>query len=244
MKRRQRTPRSKARFDLDEVRPGLFVIGNPDVTQLLRDEGEVTGTFFRITTWRRDGLMARLQQRGFTTRTIEERLEALPRPATTPTPLGALLLRNIAGERGAYSILDADTLRWQELSPQQQGEAQVIALRQELVVRRRRGRGDASYYRVVEVAGQAELQPMIEDKAVMLAFAQAAADGPPTLLAHRRDTGYLLPKTNTLPADYRSFLGLLGEPTADGLLIPKEHWPLAKRAYERLGLRPLVARQG
>lgn len=225
------------------MRPGLFVLTNPDIAQVLRGEGEITGSFFRITTWRRDGLIARLQQRGFTTRTIDERLEALPRPASTPPPLGTLLLRDIAGERGTYSIFDADTLRWQELNPQQQGEAQLIALRQELVVRRRRGRGNASYYRVVDVAGQAELQPMAEDRAILLAFAQATADGPPTLVVRRRETGYLLPKASLLPPEYRTFLGLLGEPTADGLLIPKENWPLAKRAYERLGLRPVIAKE-
>jgi hypothetical protein len=228
--------RQGPRYDLDEVRPNLFVLGNPHIQGLLKGEGEITGTFFRLVGWRREGLLARIRERNFTVRTLSDQLDKLPLPRASQGD-GRLLLREVGAERRGYAVFDNTSLQWQPLTPQQQDDGQVVALLEGAVVRVRRGRGASSFFRVVDARGRADLVPTNEDEALLQAYAPFAAK-PRSLQLQRRSEGYLLPKSVVLPPSYRTFLGLLGEATPDGLLIDDAGWKLAKQALLKLGLKP------
>jgi hypothetical protein len=226
--------RRKPTYDLDEVRPDLFLIGDPSMQAVLKGEGEISGTFFRLTTWRREGLVARLRERGFSTRTLEERLAELPAVPTVEPP-GELLPRDIAGERQGYALFDPETLSWRPVEPAEPGST-VISLPLGAVVRRRRGRGASSYYRVVAEQGKAGLAPQGEDDALLRAFARVAASAAPEIRVRRVEGKFLLPKPAGLPPRYRAFVEALGESVPEGILVGERGWGLARRAYSLLGL--------
>ena len=72
---------------MDEVAPNYFALNNSHLATLLKSEGLIKGHMFELTSWRREGLLARLRERGFSVRSLADRLEALPLP---PAPLAPL----------------------------------------------------------------------------------------------------------------------------------------------------------
>src|SRR5258705_8288105 len=81
--KRQRRPG----IDLEEIAPNRFMIHTQRTQALLSDEGTITGRLFELTTWRREGLLARLRERGFRVRTLADMTAALPAPPPPP-PIG------------------------------------------------------------------------------------------------------------------------------------------------------------
>jgi hypothetical protein len=233
-------PARQGKYDLDEVRPDLFVIGNPQVQLVLRGEGELSGSFFRLRSWRREGLIARLRERGFRARTLDERLDELPAvPAVTPP--GVPLPRDIAGERMGYALFDPESLSWRGVESDPERGATTILLPRDAVVRRRKGRGGSSYFRVVEEQGRAGLSPLSEEEALLRSYAQAGAQGPRELRVSRVDKGFLLPKPAGLPPRHRAFIEALGEAGPEGVLAGERGWGLARKAYALLGLRAVLS---
>jgi hypothetical protein len=103
------------------------------------------------------------------------------------------------------------------------------------VVRRRRGRGAPSYYRVFcERGGNAGLAPLSETDALLAGYAQAAQCARPTLVVQHHHTYYYLPSI-PLPAPHRDLLQRLGEHAKHGQ-VDQDGWPLAQRIYERMGI--------
>lgn len=78
--------RPGAPADLEEVRPDLFVVHNPAAGPVLRGEGLREGDRFRLTSWRREGLVARLRDRGFVVLTLTDQIAALPPLPVAPSP--------------------------------------------------------------------------------------------------------------------------------------------------------------
>ncbi|NTU83127.1 MAG: hypothetical protein HGA45_27780, partial [Chloroflexales bacterium] len=81
--------RPGAPADLEEVRPNRFIVYNPAASSTLRGEGEREGDRFLLTTWRRDGLIARLRAKSFLVLTLADQIGALPdlpRPAPPRPP--------------------------------------------------------------------------------------------------------------------------------------------------------------
>ena len=66
MRHKTDTKKSRARsvIDLEEVRPHIFQIHYPRVVSTLKGEGVINGQQFELTSWRREGLLARLRERG------------------------------------------------------------------------------------------------------------------------------------------------------------------------------------
>lgn len=218
--------RPGAPADLEEVRPDLFVVHNPAAGPVLRGEGLREGDRFRLTTWRRDGLIGRLRDRGFTVLTLADQIAALP-PLPVAAPPGEPFTRELApGERISYFA--ADPPGWHaapQLAPNQ------VSLREGWIIRRRRGRGAADYY----YAERGTLTPLDETTALRLGYALIARQGGATLIAERAGEAWRLPDA-PLPLEYRRLFGRLATHTRDGWLAPATVLPLAAALLARLGL--------
>lgn len=218
--------RPGAPADLEELRPDHFVIHNPAAAPVLRSEGIREGDRFQLTSWRRDGLIARLRARGFVVLTLADQIAALPALPAMPAA-GAPLVRALApGER--ISSFAADPPGWQPAPSVAPGSVQ---LHEGWIIRRRRGRGPASYYRV---SGRS-LAPLDEAAALRLGYALIAEQGGATVAATPADQGWLLPDL-PLPPEHRRLLGRLATHTRAGWHVSTSAKPLVSALLARLGL--------
>jgi hypothetical protein len=236
---------------MDEIAPDRFLVHNPRAFGILKGEGQAEGRIFALTTWRRDGLLARLRERGIVVRTIAERITALPAPPPAPS-IGALGWRaqTAAGERLSY--FEPADLSWRPLEPTLRDDGAGIAFAEGWVVRRRKGRGPWSYFLTFrERGGGVGLRPLDETSALLTGYAQAAARGQPPWLLRRVTSGgsvpevadpdvgqgVLLPSAD-LPPSYREVLALVTRPSPAGLVVESAHgWRLVQKLFGRLGVR-------
>ena len=221
------TRRPGAPADLEELRPQLFIIHNPAAAPILRGEGDREGDRFQLTSWRRDGLLARLRVRGFTVHTLENQIAALP-GLPYAVRLGPPVVRALAaGERISYFALDAPGWR---PAPPAPGAPGSVRQREGGVIRRRKGRGPGAYYLVVP----GTLRPLPEDEALRRGY--AAADGA-FVMVGIAENGELLMPDLPLPPEHRVLLGRIATRTPDGWRIPREHAELVDDLLARLGLQ-------
>ncbi len=221
--------------DLDEIAPWRFLIFNPRVTIVLSKSGAITGRLFELADWRREGLLARLRSKGFTVRTLDDRLLALPE-LPPPAPIGEPAEMQ-ARRADRYSVFDPPIGAWRAIPARQSGDQTVVSLRAGWVVRRRHGRGSPSYHQAVRSEAGIELRPLSATEALLAGYAQAAQNPQATIIRATADErGYLLPAVEA-PEPHRELLQRLGELTTGGWLIAPRGWPLARAVYERLGLR-------
>jgi hypothetical protein len=226
------------RVDLQEFAPQRFLIHNPGIKQIIKGEGVINGKLFELTTWRRDGLLARLQMQGFRVLTLQDQVESLP-ALPAPEPIGEDCPRTLS-TRERFSFFNPLTLTWAAVEPSDPDESdgQRVLLRSGWIVRRRRGRGAPGYYRVLrERSGDAGLAPLSETDALLMGYAQAARHPRSPLTVQRTEGLYWLPDL-VLPAPWQELLQRLGQHArGKGWQIDEHTWPLARRLYERLGLR-------
>lgn len=220
--------RPGAACDLEEVRPGLFLVHNPALGPLLRGEGDREGDRFRLTTWRGDGLVARLRARAFVVVTLADQIADLPGPPATDPP-GATFYRDLAADE-RLSTFVAEPPGWAPVPLSAESPPRAV-LRQGWVLRRRRGRGAADYYRLVG----ANLVPLPEDAAILYGYAQAAHTGPLSVALAPAPGGRLLPDI-PMPTKQRLLLGRLATKGRDGWLVPAESLGLVRGVLARLGI--------
>lgn len=229
--------RSRHRLDLDEIAPGRFLIHNPRAQLLLKGEGTIAGRLFEQTSWRREGLLARLRERELHVRTLDDRIAALPAPPDDPPPIERLGWRALATPLEQFSHFDLRALGWRAVAPTLRENTPGVALYGGWPLRRRKGRGNTSYYLALsERGGGIGLRPLDETQALLAGFAQALALDPRPLLAERRDAMLLLPEVE-LPPAYRATLALLTGPDADAPLVDERAWPFAQALFGRLGIQ-------
>ncbi|EFO81424.1 hypothetical protein OSCT_0706 [Oscillochloris trichoides DG-6] len=215
--------RAGATCDFEELRPGLFMIHNPALSPVLRGEGEREGDRFRLTTWRGEGLIARLRARTFVVLTLLDQVAALP-DLPTPPPLGAAFLRDLArNERISYFA--PDPLGWVPVPNPTPSSAE---LREGWIVRRRRSRGPASYAHIQH----GNFLACDEDRALRLGYAQVS---PTTLTVATTPQGILLPNL-PLPQAHQHLLGRIAASTPQGWLVAPESLPLVTALLARLGV--------
>ncbi len=218
--------RPGAPCDLEEIHPDAFLVHNPAIGPLLSAEGERNGDRFRLTSWRRDGLIGRLRSRTFVVHTLANQIAALP-DLPAAVSLGAPLIRSeVKSER--ISVFTADPLGWAPAPTTAGGRT----LYEGAVIRRRRGRGPASYY---QVGPGGALQPLSEDAAVRLGYAQIAALAPQVVLQPAAAGAQLsdLP----LPSTHRLLMGRLAEATRTGWQISAPAIPLVGQLLARLSIQ-------
>jgi hypothetical protein len=233
-RRRSRTPAAAPPCDLEEVRPGYFLVHNPSIRGIIKTEGTIRGNRFTLTGWRRAGMLGRLAQRNFTARTLDDQIDALPAlPAAAPPGAPCTHLPS-STER--LSFFDPAALNW-ATPPRQAPEQPHLALRDGYILRRRRGRGPASYERVAcQPTGTAALLSLSETDALLHGYAQAAHLPREPLPVPRESEHYRLPDV-PLPPPYQALLGRFAQHSrATGWQTDAAGLPLACRLYARLGL--------
>ena len=234
MPRSFKQPRSPA-VDLEEIAPDRFLVHTPRVNALIKSEGNVTGRLFELTSWRREGMLARLRERGFEVRTLADRLDKLPAPPPAP-PIGGPGWRPLTNAIEQISHFDLRGLRWRPLAPEVRDGASGVTVYDGWVLRRRKGRAASSFYLAFkERGGGIGLRPLTETEAILAGYAQALAlDARPLLVEHRADK-LLLPDVE-LPPPYREVLQSIATASADGPLVDAGGWPLARELFARLGV--------
>jgi hypothetical protein len=220
--------------DLEEISPRQFLVRNPQVRPFLKGEGHFDGNRFELTTWRREGLLARLRAHTFTVHTLDDRIAELP-PLPPTMPVGAPCSRPVSSSE-RYSFFDPQTLTWTAIETQKEHGQPEVLLHAGWIIRRRRGRGPASYYRVTcERSGGAGILPLSETEALLAGYAHATAVDQPALPVNRTAQYYHLP-TIPLPPPHHQLMQRLGQQTEQGRQIDEQGWPLAREVYARLGL--------
>lgn len=237
---RARKPRAPAP-DLEEIRPNRFVIHEPRLAGLLRGEGTIEGRFFELTTWRREGLVGRLRQRGFAVVTLADQIDELPAPPAPPQLQGACW-RALTTPIERFSVFDPQTLTWAPLAPEPRDGAAVVVARAGQVLRRRKGRGAPAFYLgVAERGGTLGLSPLDETEALLLGYAQAGGLPGPALQAARAGEEELwrLPEVE-LPPPYRALLRRVSQERDGASLVGRAGLALAQELFARLGVRLIV----
>lgn len=211
------------------------MIHNDKLRPLLRDEGVTVGRFFELVTWRREGLIARIRTRGFEVRTIGDRIRKLP-GLPDAAPPGAWGGRPLANSKERYGIFDAAALRWRDLEAETADGRTAVRVRDNVPLRRRKGRGHADYYIAVLVRDeQINLLPCTETDALLHAYAQLAS--PPRITAVRRVDGVFVDRRQALlPAPHADTLVLLAHGKGEPWTFPKTVLDLARDVFATLAL--------
>ncbi|NJO06289.1 MAG: hypothetical protein HC876_12625 [Chloroflexaceae bacterium] len=227
--------------DFEEIRPQVFFIHNPAVRQIIKGEGTIDGTRFELTSWRREGLLGRLESHGFRVLTLETQIELLPEPphadeVEPPDPAATRGVHSIRrGDR--YSFFDAWHYRWAAIAPlppTADGQTHVHLV-PGWVVRRRQGRGNASYYQVGGQPDHITLLPLDATDALLHGYAQAMNLPHRPLSISHIEAGYLLPPLE-LPTAYTTLLKRIAEPVQAGWLVDEQALPLARQVYACIGV--------
>jgi hypothetical protein len=219
---------------MDEVAPGRFVVQHPQLRGLLKGEGTFQGRLFTLTSWRREGLIARMRQRGFRVRTLEDALAELPTPPPPPRPGPAAWRPLAAHER--FSRFDTETFTWVPLEVKARDGVPGVLLRAGWVLRRRKGRGGpSSYYLAVSAGEGVGLHGLGETDALLAGYAAALAVDDRPLVVEQRGDRLLLPDVE-LPPPHRALLERIAADGPDGPTVDQHGWPLARALFERLGV--------
>ncbi len=223
---------SDQQYDIDEIAPGRFVVRDTRARTLLKREGDLDGRLFTLRSWRREGLLARLRERGFRVRTLEDRIRALP-SLPSPLPVGSASWHPLpGGER--WSVFDPQRLDWVAVPVETRNGLDGCLVRQGQVIRRRRGRGVPRY---ALVAAGATLHTIDETAALLHGYAQATT---PTLTARRDGERIALPPQPLPPPHHRLLRSLTVDTVDDHPIITPDAWPLARAIYARLGVRLML----
>ena len=221
---------------LEEIAPGRFLVHDPQVSGLLKGEGILSGRLFELTTWRREGLLARLRERGFKVLSLDNLVAQLP-GLSRPPPLGGPGWRPFSSAIEQISHFDLRNLRWRALTPETRAGALGVTIYDGWVLRRRKGRGAASFYLAArERGGGIGLQPLDETAAILTGYAQALALDDRPLLADRHGDRIVLPDVE-LPQPHRTLLKRVAIEEDERLLVDETGWPLAQAVFEKLGMQ-------
>lgn len=224
--------------DLEEIRPNRFVIHEPRLAGLLRSEGTLEGRFFELTTWRREGLIGRLRQRGFTIVTLADQIDELPTPPAPPQ-LQDACWRPLTTPIERFSVFDPRTLTWAPLASEQRDGVAVVVARGGQVLRRRKGRGAPAFYLgLAEHGGTLGLSPLSETEALLLGYALAGQQPGPPLQAVRlgEEELWRLPEVE-LPPPYRTHLRRMSQEHDGASVVGRAGLALAQELFARLGVR-------
>ncbi|MBO9326601.1 MAG: hypothetical protein J7463_14875 [Roseiflexus sp.] len=222
-------------YDIEEIAPGRFIVRDPRANSILKGEGDLEGQFFTLRSWRREGLLARLRERGFRVLTLEDRIRHLP-PLPPPLPVGSPFWLPLP-DNERWSVFDPQRLDWIPVPVEVRNEIAGGVIRQGQVIRRRRGRGIPRY---ALVTAGATLRTIDETGALIRGYAGAT----PARLKARRDGERIVLPAHPLPPPHRRLLRRMAMDTVDHcLVIEPKAWALVQEIYARLGVLLSLERQ-
>lgn len=204
---------------LEEYAPNHFMVHDIRVRPFIRGEGDVEGNRFVMTSWRRDGLMARLAERGLVMVTIESLTESLP---ALPAPA------SIADD-ARWQPLGHPSERWSFYDPRQRAvvtcetvshaDQQGVWLYPGCMVRRRRGRGQAEWYRS-QSQGTHTIQytPIDEDSALLQGLSQASTYPHDPITVRAGENGAVVVTIPLLPRAHQAVLARCATTDRNGLV--------------------------
>ena len=220
--------------DVEEIAPGQFLIRELRARPILKGDGELKGQLFILGTWRRDGLIARLRERELSVLTLQDQINGLPQPPYH-YELGDQLWYPIATTHDHVSRFDIQQLGWWPIEAIQRGAERGMVLYEAEPIRRRKGRGQSSFYKVRATRTGSNLTPINETQALLWGYALAVSADPRPLLAERKEQAILLPEIE-LPPPYRRLLQRIIGQHKERLRTNKAAWPLVQALYAQLGL--------
>jgi hypothetical protein len=204
---------------LEEYAPNHFMVHDIRVRPFIRGEGDVEGNRFVMTSWRRDGLMARLAERGLVMVTIESLTESLP-PLPAPSPIA---------DEARWQPLGHPSERWSFYDPRQRAvvacetvthaDQQGVWLYPGCMVRRRRGRGQAEWYRS-QPQGAHTIQYTLldEDSALLQGLAQASTYTHEPIAVRAGENDAVVVTIPLLPQAHQAVLARCATTDRDGLV--------------------------
>jgi hypothetical protein len=234
-RRRTKNPQPARAADLEEIRPDHFRLRNAGLRPLIKTEGRFHGSWFDLTSWRREGMLARLHEHGFSVLTLADQvaaLPALPPPAERGAPVSRAVQRN-----HRYSVFAVECLDWVALAPQDSPAGPLVWPQVGQVLRLRQGRGLARYALVgADRRGQAMLASLDETAALLQAYAQVQRDQPRALVLQHDGDGYFLPTLPPLPAPHRELLDRLTDQEGAGCRVDPAACPFLRDLFATLAL--------
>ncbi len=200
---------------------------------LLKGEGNIAGRLFTLTTWRREGLLARLRARSFVVQTLAGRIERLP-ALPEPPAIGEARWRPLGIPAERFSVFGTASLRWEPIADEERAGMRGVMVHGGTVLRRRKGRGPASFYLAVAEPNSVGLRALNETRALLIGYAQAAEHST-VLVAQPENDHFRLPDVE-LPPPHRTILERIAI-AGDTHMVAPQGWPLAQELFAHLGVR-------
>jgi hypothetical protein len=232
---KQTATKKRQHKDFTEIRPHHFLIRNRGIPALVKGEGTFQGMLFVLNAARREIVLARLRNKGFRVSTLDDAIEALP--ALPPAEvLGEAQFSPLQNADERFSHFDLRQFIWTpDAVLEQQGQPGVM-LCPGWIVRRKRHRGKATYYRAVaEGNAQLRLVALPAEQALLAGYAQARLMHPPAVRMKPHAEGFLLPAIE-LPTPHQDILRHMAEKTAEGWLVAEDALSFAQKVYAALGV--------
>jgi hypothetical protein len=224
---------SEASPDVEEIAPARFLIRDLRAAPFLKGEGQLRGRIFELTSWRRDGLLARLRGLGLSVASLDDQVAQLP--GLPPAPADAARgWRALVSPTERFSTFAPYS--WRPIEPTERSGRPGIVAQQGRPLRRRKARGPANFYTaLVDTAGRLELRSADETDALLAGYAIAQASQPPAVRAVQIGEWLHLPDL-ALPPPHRGLLERFAEHAADRWVVPETQLALARALFARLGL--------
>lgn len=231
---------SAARAALEECAPNVFIIHDIRVRPFLHGEGDRDGNRFVLTSWRRDGLIARIRERGLDVATFESQIAALPALPRPPSIADAPRWQRLGHADERWSYYDPTTRQIVSCAVDTHKSQSGVWLYPGWVVRRRRGRGAGEWY-CAAIQGSDTLQYMRlhdEDAALLCGLAQAHTCAHPPLVVTPVNDDVVQLTTPILPQVYQRCAGrwATSDRTGTTWQLPHAQLALMQQMLARLGI--------
>ncbi len=238
---------SPSRVALEECAPNVFIVHDIRVRPFLHGEGTYDGNRFVLTSWRRDGIFARIRERGLDVASLDTQITTLPALPAAPR----------IAEHPRWQGLGHPDERWSYYDPTRRTVAACDAVIHDQqhgvwihpgwVVRRRRGRGAGDWYRSAAQGAHALQYTRIDDDAALLCgLAQAARYPHPPLPITWQAPDVVVIVTPLIPLHYQQCAKRWATGNRDGTTwqMPAAHLVWMQRLLSRLGIASDSVHQG
>ena len=238
---------SSSRVALEECAPNVFIVHDIRVRPFLHGEGTYDGNRFVLTSWRRDGIFARIRERGLDVASLDSQITDLPALPVAPRIDAQPRWQRLGHPDERWSYYDPTRRAVGACDAVTHDHQQGVWIHPGWVVRRRRGRGAGDWYRSAPQGAQALQYTRIDDDAALLCgLAQAARHPHPPLQITAPTSDVVVIVTPVMPQSYQHCAKRWASGDRDGTTwqMPGAHLVWMQRLLSRLGIASDSAQQG